>query len=211
LEITWLGHGCFRLKNRETTVILDPFGGETGYSTRFGDAEVVTISHDHAAHNNAGAVGGRPRVISGPGEYEVAGVLITGVRTYHDGSRGSRWGKNTAYVFELDDVRVCHLGDLGHVLTPDQEEALAADVLLVPVGGNTTLDAASAIEVISQLEPRVVVPMHYRTEHSVARLDPLDLFLKQRGIGEPQPAAKLTVTKTSLPLEPTVTVLDYRR
>jgi L-ascorbate metabolism protein UlaG (beta-lactamase superfamily) len=212
LEITWLGHGCFRLKNRETTVILDPFGSETGYSTRFGDADVVTISHDHAAHNNAGAVGGRPRVISGPGEYEVAGVLITGVRTYHDGSRGSRLGKNTAYVFELDDVRVCHLGDLGHVPTPDQAEALnGAEVLLVPVGGNTTLDAAAAIEVISLLEPRMVVPMHYRTENSAPTLDPLDLFLKQMGIGEPQPAAKLTVTRTSLPLETTVTVLDYRR
>jgi len=213
VEITWLGHGCFRLKSRDTTVLLDPFDAGSGYNPRvFGEADVVTVSHDHAAHNNSAAVAGNPRVIQGPGEYEVGGVLITGVRTFHDGSRGAALGKNTAFVLEMDEVRICHLGDLGHVPTPDQAEALnGAEVLLIPVGGNTTLNAAAAAEVISLLEPRLVVPMHYRTAASTAQLDALDGFLKQMGLAEPQPAAKLTVTKTSLPLETTVTVLEYRR
>lgn len=213
MELSWIGHACFRLKNRETTVLLDPFGAQTGYSTRtLGEADVVTVSHDHAAHNNVGAIGGRPRVIVGPGEYEVAGVLITGVRTYHDAKQGAERGKNTAYVIEMDEVRICHLGDLGHVPTPDQAEELnGAEVLLIPVGGNSTIDAEAAAEVISLLEPRIVVPMHYQTESSAERLDPLDRFLKQMGIGVAQPVSRLNVTKTSLPLETTVTVLEYRR
>jgi L-ascorbate metabolism protein UlaG (beta-lactamase superfamily) len=213
LEITWLGHACFRLKNRDATIILDPFAAETGYNPRsIGEADVVIVSHDHPAHSNAAAVAGRPRVIQGPGEFEVGGVLITGVRTYHDGSKGAKLGRNTAYVVEMDEVRVCHLGDLGHVPTPDQAEALnGAEVLLVPVGGNTTLDAEAAAEVISLLEPRIVVPMHYRTASSAAHLDPLDGFLQQMGLHEAQPASKLTVTKTSLPLETTVMVLEYKR
>ncbi|HLZ71110.1 MAG TPA: MBL fold metallo-hydrolase [Dehalococcoidia bacterium] len=213
MEITWLGHACFRLKNRETTIVIDPFGAETGYNPRaIGEADVVIVSHDHPAHNNAGAVTGKPRVIQGPGEFEVGGVLITGVRTYHDGSKGTKLGRNTAYVVEMDEVRVCHLGDLGHIPTPDQAEALnGAEVLLVPVGGGTTLDAEAAAEVISLLEPRIVVPMHYQTPNATAKLDSLDAFCKQMGLAEPQPTARLNVTKTSLPLETTVTVLEYKR
>lgn len=213
MELSWLGHGCFRLKNRDITIILDPFSNESGFSSRgFGEADVITISHDHPTHNNVAAVSGHPRVINGPGEYEVAGVLITGVRTYHDGNKGAELGRNTAYVIEIDDMRVCHLGDLGHVPTPSQAEALnGAEVLLIPVGGHSTVDAAAAAEVISLLEPRLVVPMHYRVEGSESRLDTLDGFLRQMGIAEALPAARLTVTKTTLPLETTVSVLEYRR
>lgn len=213
MELTWLGHGCFRLKNRDTTIILDPYGPKSGYPPRtFGEADVVTVSHNHPAHDNVAAVAGKRLVISGPGEYEVAGVLITGVRTFHDAKRGAERGPNTAYVFELDDLRVCHLGDLGHIPTPDQAEALSgAEVLLIPVGGHGTLDAAAAAEVISLLEPRIAVPMHYRTDGTTADLDPLDAFLKQMGVGTPQVTPRLTVTKTSLPMETTVSVLEYRR
>ncbi len=212
MEITWLGHGCFRLKNRDTTIILDPFNAATGYSTRFGDADVVTVSHDHDTHNNADGVPGKRLVIKGPGEYEVAGVLITGVRTFHDARRGAERGYNTAFVFEMDEVRICHLGDLGHIPTPDQVASLnGADVLLLPVGGHTTIDGAAAAEVISLLEPRLAIPMHYHTDVSKDELDPLENFLRQIGASAPQPQPKLTVTKTNLPLETTITVLDYRR
>ncbi len=211
MEITWLGHGCVRLKNRDTTIIVDPFNAATGYSTRFGEADVVTISHDHEAHNNAEAVPGKRLVIKGPGEYEVAGVLITGVRTFHDARRGADRGSNTAFVFEMDEVRVCHLGDIGHIPTPDQVSAMnGADVLLLPVGGHTTIDGAAAAEVISLLEPRLAVPLHYRTEVSKDDLDSLEMFLRQMGVSAPQPVGKLTVAKTSLPLEMTLAVLDYR-
>ncbi len=212
LEISWLGHGCFRLKNRDTTIIVDPFDAGSGYSTRFGEANVVTISHDHPSHSNVEAVAGSPRVISGPGEYEVAGVLITGVRTFHDSKRGAERGHNTAYVFEMDELRICHLGDLGHVPTQAQAEQLnGAEVLLIPVGGHSTIDAASAAEVVSLLEPRLAIPMHYRTESSKGELDDLDLFLKQMGVAAPQATPRLTITKSNLPMETTVTVLDYRR
>src|SRR5207244_7918721 len=107
----------------------------------------------------------------------------TGVRTYHDAKKGAERGKNTAFVIEIDELRVCHLGDLGHVPTADQVEELSgAEVLLVPVGGRTTIDAAAAAEVVSLLEPRIVVPMHFGTEHTGDRLDPLDPFLKQMGV-----------------------------
>jgi L-ascorbate metabolism protein UlaG (beta-lactamase superfamily) len=195
------------------TVILDPYGPETGYSVKsFGDAQVVTVSHEHPGHSNVTAVGGQPRVINGPGEYEIAGVLITGVQTFHDGSRGAKLGRNTAYIVEMDDVRICHLGDLGHVPTPAQAEAMGrAEVLLVPVGGHTTIDATAAAEVVSLLEPRVVVPMHFHTDASKDTLDPLDRSLKQMGLGEVQSTNRLTVTRTNLPVETTVSVLDYRR
>ena len=213
MELTWLGHACFRLKNRDTTIILDPYGPNSGYPSRnFGEADVVTVSHNHAAHDNVGAVSKQRLVISGPGEYEVAGVLITGVRTFHDAMRGAERGANTAFVFEMDELRICHLGDLGHVPTPQQAEALSgAEILLIPVGGHTTIDAAAAAEVVSLLEPRISVPMHYRVDGSTVDLDPLDAFLKQMGVSAPQPSARLSVTRTSLPLETTVSVLEYRR
>lgn len=216
MELSWLGHACFRVKNRDITVILDPYGAQAGTagagSRSFGEADVVTISHDHPTHSNVGAVAGRPRVISGPGEYEVAGVLITGIRTFHDDKKGAERGKNTAYVIEMDELRVCHLGDLGHVPTANQAEELSgAEVLLIPVGGGTTIDAEAAAEVISLLEPRIVVPMHFRTDAASEQLEPLDRFLKQMGVGVTQPVARLTVTKTGLPLETTVTVLENRR
>jgi len=213
MELTWLGHACFRLKNRDTTIILDPYGPNCGYPSRnFGEADVVTVSHNHAAHDNVGGVSKQRLVISGPGEYEVAGVLITGVRTFHDAMRGAERGANTAFVFEMDELRICHLGDLGHVPTPQQAEALSgAEILLIPVGGHTTIDAAAAAEVVSLLEPRISVPMHYRVDGSTVDLDPLDAFLKQMGVSAPQPSARLSVTRTSLPLETTVSVLEYRR
>lgn len=213
MEVTWLGHGCFRIKGHDVSILLDPFNSDAGYNVRsFGEADIVTVSHDHPTHNNLAAVSGKPRIIDGPGEYEVGGVLITGVRTYHDDKRGAERGRNVAYVIEIDELRLCHLGDLGHLPTPDQVEQLnGAEVLLIPVGGHTTIDAAAASEVISLLEPRLVVPMHYGTNASNGELDPLDRFLKQMGLGEPQPMPRLNVTRTSLPIETTVSVLEYRR
>jgi L-ascorbate metabolism protein UlaG (beta-lactamase superfamily) len=152
-------------------------------------------------------------VVQGPGEFEIAGVLIMGVPTYHDKESGARMGKNTAYVLEMDDVRVCHLGDLGHVPTADQVEELSGvDILLAPVGGGDTIGGAAAAETVSLLEPKLVVPMHYRTAASKGELEPLDRFLKEMGApgaqNESQP--KLSVTKSTLPQETHVVVLDYR-
>ncbi len=213
MEITWLGHSCFRLRGRDAAVVLDPCAKSTGYNIGRPNADMVTVSHDHPGHNNVAAVAGSPRVVQGPGEFEMAGVLIMGIRTYHDGQKGSKLGKNTAYVVELDDVRVCHLGDLGHVPTPEQVEDLSGvDVLLAPVGGGNTIGGAAAAETVSLLEPKLVIPMHYRTPAAKAELEPLDRFLKEMGAptayDERQP--KLSVTKSTLPHETKVLVLDYR-
>jgi len=214
MEITWLGHSCFRLRGKDATLVMDPCGKETGYNISRPTADIVTVSHDHPGHNNVSGVAGSPRVLQGPGEFEIADVLIRGIRTYHDGERGKKLGKNTAYVIELDDVRVCHLGDIGHVPTPEQVEELSGvDVLLAPVGGNNTIGAAAAAETISLLEPKLVIPMHYKTDATKdGGLEPLDRFIKEMGAKsayeERQP--KLSVTKSTLPEETKVLVLEYK-
>src|SRR3990172_12365351 len=190
MEIVWLGHSCFRLRGREAVVITDPCPPSTGYSIGKPNADIVTISHHHEDHDYVKAVVGSPIVTDGPGEYEIRGAFITGIATYHDGRRGAVHGSNVAFVLEMEEMRVCHLGDLGHAPTAEQVEELSgADILLVPVGGLTTIDGAAAAEVVSLLEPRLVIPMHYRTEAAKAGLEPPDRFLKEMGAKavEPQP------------------------
>jgi L-ascorbate metabolism protein UlaG (beta-lactamase superfamily) len=182
MDITWFGHSCFRLSERGVTIVTDPPSDDMGYSRPRIRADVVTISHDHPGHNNRIGFRGGPRIFDGPGEYEVKGVFITGIATYHDGRSGSVRGDNTLFLFDFDGISVCHLGDLGHVPSQTQVEALSdVDVLLIPVGGLHTIDAAKAAEVISLIEPRLVMP------------------------SEPE----LRVTKSSLPDETQVIVLDY--
>jgi L-ascorbate metabolism protein UlaG (beta-lactamase superfamily) len=212
LDITWLGHSCFRLRGRDAAVVTDPCPRSSGYNISRPNADIVTISHEHENHNSSEGVAGNPKIIRGPGEYEIAGVMIAGIRTYHDNQEGKRHGKNTVYVIEMDDIRVCHLGDLGHLLSADQvEEMSGIDILLVPVGGGDTLDAAAAAETVSLLAPQLVIPMHYATEVSTIKLDPLDRFLREMGVGPPTPQPRLSVTRSSLPHETQVLVLDYRR
>jgi L-ascorbate metabolism protein UlaG (beta-lactamase superfamily) len=214
MEITWLGHSCFRLRGKEVTVLTDPFGPQLGYTLGRVSAQIVTVSHDHPGHNNAAAVGGGPRVLRGPGEYEVQDVLVTAVASYHDAERGKRLGRNTIYLLHIDDLAVCHLGDLGHLLTDDQREEIGdVDILLVPVGGKNTINAAQAAEVISQLDPRMIIPMHYATaatEGKVEGLDPVDKFCREMGVEVVEPQPKLAVTRGNLPSEPQVIILNYR-
>ena len=210
MEITWIGHSCFRLRGKEATVITDPCSPSSGYALSRVTAELVTVSNDHPNHSAAGDVGGEPMVVNGPGEYEVRGVLVTGVRTGPPRGLAGR-ARNTAYIISVDDVTVCHLGDLTSLPTGEQIELLkAADVLLVPVGGHCTIGAGEAVEVISQIEPKMVIPMHYATEASTAELDGVDRFLREMGLTAPEPQARLNVTHSSLPPEPTVTLLQYR-
>jgi len=213
MEITWLGHSCFRLRGRDAAVVIDPCAKSTGYNIGKPAGDIVTVSHDHEGHNNVGVVAGSPRVVSGPGEFEIAGVLINGIRTYHDDEQGAKLGKNTAYVFEIDDVRICHLGDLGHVPSKEQVEELSGvDVLLAPVGGHNTIGASAAAETISLLEPKLVIPMHYGTPAAKGELDPIDRFLKEMGAPKAQEEIqpKLSLTKSTLPEETKVQVLEYR-
>ena len=210
MDITWLGHSCFRLKGSHATVITDPYSPDLGYSLGKPTARIVTVSHQHPGHSYFQGVGGQPKVVSGPGEYEISGVLIIGIATFHDGEGGKKRGKNTVYLMEIDEVTVCHLGDLGHVLSGGQvEEIDSVDVLLLPVGGVSTINAAKAAEVVRQLEPKAVIPMHYQTPALKRELEPVDRFLKEIGAKEVAPQAKLSLTKSNLPLSTHVFLLDY--
>jgi L-ascorbate metabolism protein UlaG (beta-lactamase superfamily) len=210
MEITWYGHACFRLSDRGIVIATDPYGKDLGYTRPPFRADVVTISHDHPGHNNRIGFRGGPRFFDGPGEYEVKGVFITGIATYHDGRSGATRGSNTVFLFEFPGVTICHLGDLGHVPAQAQVEALSAvDVLLIPVGGLHTIDASKATEVISLIEPRLVIPMHYKTPKEKARLHTVARFLKAMGLAPIPPQPELKVTKSSLPEETQVVLLEY--
>jgi L-ascorbate metabolism protein UlaG (beta-lactamase superfamily) len=198
-EIKWFGHACFRVRSREATILMDPIPRTLGFKVEKQRVDIVTMSHDHPGHSNIDMASGDPKLINGPGEYEMNEIFITGIRTHHDSSRGSERGHNTAYLLELEDITVCHLGDLGHALTEDQVEGLGSvDVLLVPVGGRTVIDATKAVEVVAQLDPRIIVPMQYRTPVGDYDRDELERFLKEMGIGEVAPREKLTVRQSDL-------------
>jgi L-ascorbate metabolism protein UlaG (beta-lactamase superfamily) len=199
LDVTWLGHGCFRLRGRGAAVVTDPYPPAIGLKLGRMDAEVVTVSHDHDNHSYTQVVRDPTYVIRGPGEYEVAEVSVIGVPTYHDAEKGARLGRNTVYLIEIDDVRVCHLGDLGHKLDDAEAEAVASpDVLLVPVGGHSAMNGAQAAEVVRQLEPRYVVPMHFAIPGLKLQLDPIDRFLKEMGVTAGEPQQKLAVQRSSV-------------
>jgi L-ascorbate metabolism protein UlaG (beta-lactamase superfamily) len=214
MELTWLGHSCFRLRGKDATLITDPPAPSTGYTLGRLNADIVTLSHNHPGHNYVKAISGEPKVLDGPGEYEVQQILITGVQTYHDRERGKQLGRNTAYLITMDDVQICHLGDLGDTLDDRAQEALnGADVLLVPVGGGNALNAEQAAEVIAQIEPRIIVPMHYGTpayKPNGSELDPIEKFLREMGVEQMDPLPKVVITKSSLPMEPQVMLLSYK-
>jgi len=212
MDITWFGHSCFRLSEKGVAVVTDPFGKETGYTRPPIRADVITISHDHPGHNNQIGFRGEHRVFDAPGEYEVRGVFVTGIGTYHDARSGAARGRNVVFMFDFEGLTVCHLGDLGHVLNQGQVEALGdVDVLLIPVGGAHTLSLSQAAEVITQIEPRLVIPMHYRTAAEKAKLDAVDKFLKEMGAASMPAQQELKVVKSGLPEETQIVLLDYAR
>jgi L-ascorbate metabolism protein UlaG (beta-lactamase superfamily) len=211
MEIIWLGHSCFRIRGKEATIVTDPFDKTLGYPVKKPTASIVTVSHQHPQHSNLGGVTGSPRVISRPGEYEIANVFINGIATFHDGVRGEQRGKNIVYNIQIEELSICHLGDLGHVPTAEQIEQMSdVDILMVPVGGGATIGATEAVETISLLQPKLVIPMHFKTEAVRMELAPLEPFLKEMGVKESTSQPKLSVTKSSLPTETNVVVLDYK-
>ena len=212
MELTFLGHACFRLKGKEVTLLTDPFDPSVGYAWPRPQARIVLVSHAHPGHSYTAGVEGEPRVVASPGEYEISGVFIQGLATYHDQEQGKKLGKNTIFLIDMEELRVLHLGDLGHPLSPEVAGRLGRiDVLLVPVGGGPTINARVAAGLIRSLEPRLVIPMHYRTEVWGQGLDPVLPFLKEMGVGEAAAQPRLSVTRSSLPTEPKVVVLDHPR
>ena len=222
MEITWYGHSCFRLTERNyATVVTDPFDSKAiGYDSLKLRSDIVTVSHDAPGHNNTDAVKGASHVIDGAGEFEIGGVFITGVQTEGGGS-GKKKAKakdsevsarNTIYVFDYDGITVAHLGDLKETPTQSEIESLGTiNVALVPVGGGGGLNAAKAAEIISLIEPNLVIPMHYSTPAAKVSLDSLNKFIKEMGLSKAENQPSLKVTRSGLPSETHVVVLDYQK
>lgn len=214
MEITWYGHSCFRLTERGlATVVTDPFDShQVGYEPLKLKADIVTVSHESPSHSYIQAVKGDPRLITGPGEYEIGGVFITGIQTNGHSKKDAEEPRNTLYVFDYNGITIAHLGDMSRVPSQTEVEALGTvNIALVPVGSGGGLNAAKAAEVISLLEPNVVIPMHYGTQASMAKLDPLSKFLKEMGLAQPDTLASLKVGNAkSLSEETKVIVLDYQ-
>jgi L-ascorbate metabolism protein UlaG (beta-lactamase superfamily) len=213
MEIIWYGHSCFRFSERSmATVITDPYDHrETGYEPLKLKADIVTISYNSPGHNFISAVKGDPHLITGPGEYEIGGVFITGVQT-NGQARNSDELRNTLYVFDYNGLTVVHLGNLNRVPTQAEVEELGpVHVALVPIGGGDALNAAKAAEIISLLEPAIAIPMRYAIPGAADNLEPLSKFLKEMGLNEveTQPSLKITSTN-SLPEETKVVVLTYQ-
>ncbi len=212
MEITWYGLSCFRLTERGlATIVTDPYDSEVaGYSPLKLRADIVTISHDTPGHNYAQAVKGARHVLTSPGEYEIGGAFITAIQTDGFGKKNANSTRNTLFVFDYDGLTVAHLGDLRQVPSQTEIESLGTvHVALVPVGGGGGLNAAKAAEVISLLEPNIVIPMHYATPACRLPLDPLEKFLKEMGASHIDPIPSLKVSRSTLPEETRLVVLSW--
>jgi L-ascorbate metabolism protein UlaG (beta-lactamase superfamily) len=213
MEISWYGLSCFRLSERGmATVVTDPFDhSEVGLDQLKLRGEIVTISHDTPGHNFVKAVKGRSRVITGPGEFEIGGVFITGVQTDGKRKNSKDQTRNTLYVFDYDGVTVAHLGDVRRVPSQTEIENLGeVKIALVPIGGGGGLTASKAAEIVSLLEPGIVIPMHYQVPGISLKLASLNRFLKEMGVGKVEPEPSLKVSRSMVPSESRVVVLEHK-
>ena len=210
MEISWLGHSCFLIRGKEQNIITDPYHPNLGYHLGEPDADMVTLSHFHSGHNYIEGIANEPRQIKSPGEYEIGGTFITGVASFHDNRKGDLRGKNTIYIIEMDDITLCHLGDLGHALAAYSiEEIGEIDILFLPVGEVSTMPVDTAVDIVRQLEPPIVIPMHYKTNAFTGDLSPVDKFLDKMRIRELEARPKLSITQSSLPSSTQIIVLNY--
>ena len=215
MDITFLGHSSFRIRGKSATVVTDPYDSSM-VGLKFPkhiEADIVTVSHDHDDHNAVAQVEGNPFIVHGAGEYEIKGVGVVGIPVFHDNEKGASRGGNTIYRIEIDGVSIVHLGDLGHALSSGQIDELdGVNVLLVPVGGIFTIDYSVAVQMVNDIDPAIVIPMHYGrpdlNQKAFGALAPVRAFLKEIGKADVAPQPKLTITKDKLPAEMQVVVLE---
>lgn len=212
MELIWFGHSCFKITERgHATVITDPYNAQSiGHSPLSVEADIVTISHNKPGHNYVAAVKGQPFIVSGPGEYEIGKVFITGLQTNSHNSKLELPDRNTIYVFDFDGIKIAHLGGVNHLPNQSEVEELGnVHVLLTPIGGTTTFNAVQAAEIVNMIEPNIVIPMHYMTESSMIQLDPLNKFLKEMGLTSVEPISSLKISSPrNLPEETQVVALE---
>ena len=210
MEISWLGHSCLRIRSNDVTLITDPYGDSLGLSMGRHRADIVTMSHSHPHHSHHEGIEGKPVILSGPGEYEIGGFYITAMGTDRSGEEGRR-EINTIYSIHSETLTLCHLGDLNQMLSPRQVEELGdTDILFVPSGGVCTVATDRAAELVSIMDPKIVVPMHYRDEGVEVELQPLGPFLRDMGVTEPPRQAQINVTSSTLPRDLQLVVLERR-
>ena len=205
MTITWHGQSLFEIttsrgKNNQVSIVIDPFSEDLGLRIPKLEADIVLSTHEHYDHNNVKAVGGNPFLILGPGEYEIKEVFCQGIPAWHDDSQGKERGSVTIFTIEAEELRLCHLGDLGQKeLTSEQLERIGeVDILMIPVGGVYTISAKEAVKIMSQIEPKIIIPMHYALPKLKPKLEGVDKFLKIMGIKKIEPLNKLTIKKKEL-------------
>ena len=200
MVITWYGHACFKIQSGDTTLVIDPYEKEIGLTPPRFRADVVLVTHGHHDHNNAAAIAGEPFVIAGPGEYEVKGVNIIGIETFHDTLSGKERGLNTVYKITMEGIRILHMGDFGEreVRESTMEAIGDADIVMIPVGGTYTIDGERAAKIVRALEPAYAIPMHYKIPGLKFPLDTADGFLKEMGAAKTEATDKLTLKKKDI-------------
>jgi len=210
MKISWAGQSCFKIvipkkKNDPVTLVIDPFEEKIGKKLPSLSADILLTTHSHHDHNNLKGVKGDYFLINNPGEYEVKKIHVTGIPSYHDDSEGKEKGENTIYIIDAQGMRLCHLGDLGQKeLTDKQVEEIGnVDILMIPVGGNYTISAHEAQNIISQIEPKIIIPMHYKIPGIKVKLDGLEKFFKVMGENSIKPESKISLKKKDLSEEKT--------
>jgi L-ascorbate metabolism protein UlaG (beta-lactamase superfamily) len=212
MKIFWHGHACFQIitrkrksaqGNKKISIIIDPFSEDIGLRLPKLEADILLITHDHSDHNNIEAVSGKPFLITGPGEYEIKDIFIRGISAYHDESKGKERGQVTIYTIRAEGITLCHLGDLGQKeLTEEQVERIGdVDILMIPIGGKYTISAKESFKIMSQIEPKITIPMHYKIPKLKISLSGLDNFLEVLGLKSIRSETKLSITKKDLPKE----------
>jgi L-ascorbate metabolism protein UlaG (beta-lactamase superfamily) len=216
MKIKCYGHAAFLITSDQgVKIITDPYesgayGGQLGYGKIKDEADIVLTSHDHADHNDTKSLPGSPQIVKGSGSKTVKGISIKGIPTYHDPSKGSERGTNTIFTLSVDDMKVCHLGDLGHTLAKKElAEIGPVDILFIPVGGYFTIDAAEATRVAEQLQPKVLIPMHFKTEKCGFPIAPVEDFLKGKPSAKRLPSSEVSFDKASLPKKMEIVVLEH--
>ncbi|MFO7807386.1 MAG: MBL fold metallo-hydrolase [Candidatus Moraniibacteriota bacterium] len=203
--ITWYGHSCFKIQTKpqrgseDVVIFTDPFDKSIGLKPPQGNADIVTVSHDHFDHNNVSTLKGNPFVVDSPGEYSIQEIAIEGIESFHDKNKGEERGRNTIFTIKSEDIKICHLGDLGHKLNEDQIERIGTvDVLMIPVGGVYTIDSKEAEEVIGQIDPKIIIPMHFKLPELKLDINGDEKFSKEFGVKIEEEVPRLTLKKKDL-------------
>jgi L-ascorbate metabolism protein UlaG (beta-lactamase superfamily) len=215
MEVTYFGLNSVRLRGRDVSVLIDPYEPKLGLAPVRLSIPIVITTHDDPTHFSFQGLGSDFHLVTGAGEFEIKGVAMKGIQTYHDAKQGAQRGKNYVYVIDLDELTVCHLGHLGHELNEAQLDAIGSkiDILLVPIGGGSHVNSAQATEIVNQIEPKYVVPISYRLPGLsllAQELEPVDKFAKEMGVTDLTPLAKLSLTSSPAIEEPKLIILEAR-